>query len=418
MTAIESYKFSNGLRLMLEKLPKCKSTGIAVGFPVGGRTENAKVSGISHYLEHMIFKGTRSVKKTDVAFKHVGANVNADTEVDSTVYVAECPKENALKTLELWLQFLSEASIDPEEFERERGVILSEYFISEDNPSILVEKNITLSLFKGHPLASTVIGTEDTIKAISHSDMLNYFHFRYHPSNAVIWVSGDLAIDRLISTVEQQKDWTRQGTTTISYKTFKPKGPATIVLHRENKLVQIGLALSSPTHSDQERASLQILGSMFSSGRSSILHRKLILEGEFTDRLRTVASSFRESGMLLASFAVQPSQVRKVVAILSETVRDLRENTARFKEDFENARSHAVGSFSTAIDMRMMWRAIQGAWETLRRDHCSWDELISSLDSLNFEQFKDNVAEITEPERISLVLAGNIKKGTTETVRW
>jgi len=418
MTAVETYKFSNGLKLIVEKLPKCKSTGIAVGFPVGGRTENAKVSGISHYLEHMIFKGTKTVKNTDAAFKQVGANVNADTEVDSTVYVAECPKENALKTLGLWLQFLSEASIDHEEFERERGVILSEYFITEDNPDILVEKNIWLSLFKGHPLASTVIGTEDTIKAISHSDMLNYFRFWYHPSNAVIWVSGDLTIDRLINVVEQQRDWTRQGAATVSYRTFKPKGPATIVLHRKNKLVQIGLALSSPSHSDQERASLQILGSMLSSGQSSILRRKLILEGEFTDRLRTVASSFRESGILLASFAVQPSKVRKVVAILSETVRDLRENTVRFKENFENARSHAVGSFSTEIDVRMMWRAIQGAWETLRRDHCSWDELISSLDSLSFEQFKDNVVEITQPERMTLVLAGNVKRGAATAAHW
>jgi len=419
MTPVETHRFSNGLTLMLEKLPRCKSVGIAVGFPAGGRTEKAEVSGISHYLEHMIFKGTATVRNVDAAFQRVGANINAVTEVDSTVYIAECPKENGVKTLGLWLQFLSEASIDSVEFERERGVILSEYFISEDNPDYLVEKNITLTLFRGHPLSTTVIGTEDTIKAISHRDMLSYFRRWYHPSQAVIWVSGDLKMDTLISCIERQNDWTKHGAPpTISYETFKPKRPSAIELSRKIKLAQIGLALSSPTHTIQQRASLQILSSMLSAGQSSILRRKLILEAEFTDRLRTVASSFREAGMFFTSFAVQPSNVPKVLAILTKTVRDLRDNSARFKENFENARSHAVGLFSTTIDRRMMWRATQGSWETLRRGHCSWDELISSLDSLNFEQFKDNVAEITEPERIALVLAGNIKKGTTETVHW
>jgi len=419
MTTMENHKFSNGLRLTLEKLPKCKSIGIAIGLPAGGRNEEAKVSGISHYLEHMIFKGTKTVKNIDTVFERVGASTNALTAVDATVYIAECPKENALKTLELWLQFLSEAAIDQEEFERERGVILSEYFLTEDNPEFLVDKNATLSLFKGHSLASTVIGTEDTIKVISHRDMLDYFRFWYHPSNGVIWVSGDVTMDTLINCIEQQEDWAKHGAaSTVSYRTFKPEGPSVMELHRQIKLVQIGLAFSSSTQSVEERASLDILGSMLSSGQSSILRRRLILEGEFTDRLRASASSYREAGMLFTTFAIQPSKVPEVLAILTKTVCDLRENTDRFKEDFENARSHAVGSFSAGIDGGMMFRALQGAWETLRRGHCSWDELISSLESLNFEQFKGSVTEITRPERIALVLLGNVKKGATKKVQW
>jgi predicted Zn-dependent peptidase len=122
--------------------------------------------------------------------------------------------------------------------------------------------------------------------------------------------------------------------------------------------------------------------------------------------------------MFFTSFAVQPSKVPRVLTILKKTVRDLRDNNAGLKENFENARSHAVGLFSTTIDTRMMWRATRGAWETLRRGHCSWDELISSLESLNFDEFKDNVAEITQPERMTLVLAGNVKRGTATAARW
>ena len=419
MTTVETHKFSNGLSLTLEKIPGSRSTGIAVGFPAGGRTENAKVSGISHYLEHMMFKGTPTIKKIDKTFQRYGANINGMTEDDSTVYVAECPRETALKTLGTWLQILSDASIDPEEFERERGVILSEYFITEDDPDSLVEKNAYLSLFKGHPLASTVIGTEDTIKGISHRDMLDYFHHWYTPSNTVIWVSGDLTMDKLINSVEQQENWTKhQAAPTVPYQTFKPKTSATIVLHRETKLAQIGLALSSPTQSADERASLQILGSMLSAGQSSMLRRKLILEGEFTNSLRTFAWSYREAGIFFTAFAVKPSTVHKVLTILTKTMHDMRENIAKLKEDFENAQSHAAGSFSASIDRRMMWRALLGAWETLRRGECSWDELISSLESLNFAQFKDNVTEIIRPERAALILAGNIKKGASKTPQW
>lgn len=419
MTAMETHEFSNGLKLILEKLPGSRSIGIAIGFPAGGRTEQAKVSGISHYLEHMIFKGTDTVEDVHKTFEQVGANINAVTDVDATVYLAECPRGNALEALGLWLRLLSEASIDPEEFECERGVILSEYFITEDRPDWLVEKNVWPSLFKGHPLASTVIGTEQTINAISHRDMLDYFRFWYNPSNAVVWVSGDLAMDGLINFVEQQKDWTKHAATpALSYRTFNPEASAAVELHRQTKLVQIGLAFSSPTHSTEERASLQVLGSMLSSGQSSLLRRRFIFEGDFTDSFRTSASGYREAGMLFTTFAIQPTKASKVLAILMQTVRELRENITRFKEEFKIARSHAVGSFSARIDRRLMGRVVQGAWETLRRGHCSWDELISSLESLNFEHFKDNVKEITRPERIALILAGNVKDGATKMVQW
>jgi predicted Zn-dependent peptidase len=419
MTEIERHTFSNGLVLALEKLPKCSSAGVAVGFPAGGRTEKSMVSGISHYLEHIIFKGTDKVKNVDVLFERVGALTNATTEVDSTVYLAECPKETALKTLEMWLQFLSEAAINREEFERERGVILSEYFITEDNPDFLVEKNATQSLFKGHPLASTVIGSDKTIKAISHKDMVDYFRFWYHPSNAVILVSGDLQMDELIDCVERRKEWIKRGIGSApSYKVFVPKGPVAMEFQRKTKLVQVGLAFSSSTDSKEERASLQVLSSMLSTGRSSMLRRKLVMEGEFTDRFRTSVSAYREAGIFLTSFAIRPEKVTKVLQILTETIRDVRKNVRKFEKDFERARSHAVGLFSTTIDMRMMWRTLAGAWETLRRGRCSWDEIIASIERLEFEQFKDYVAEIMQPERIALVISGNIKQGVTEKLQW
>ena len=153
--------------------------GVAVGFPAGGHTEEPDVSGISHYLEHMIFKGTRTIKSVDATFEKLGARNNAMTEVDTTIYVAECPKKYSIRVLDLWLHLLSEASIEHEEFERERGVILSEYFITEDNPDYLVEKTATLTLFKDHPLSTTVIGSEETIKAITHSKMHDYFRSLY-----------------------------------------------------------------------------------------------------------------------------------------------------------------------------------------------------------------------------------------------
>jgi predicted Zn-dependent peptidase len=419
MTGIEKHKFSNGLVLVLERLPRCSSAGVAIGFPAGGRTEEHKFSGISHYLEHMIFKGTDKVKSVDVLFERVGALTNAITEVDSTVYLAECPKETAFKTLEMWLQFLSEAAIDYEEFERERGVILSEYFITEDNPDVLVDKNATLSLFKGHPLASTVIGSEETIKAISQKDIVNYFRFWYHPSNAVIWVSGDLQMDKVIDCVEQRKEWIKRGVEAApTYQAFVPKGPTAMEFQRETKLVQVGLAFSSPTNSAEERASLQILSSMLSTGRSSILRRKLIMMGEFTDRFRTNVSAFHEAGIFLTTFAIRPDKVSKVLQILTETTNDVRKNVAELEKDFERARSHAVGLFSTSIDMRMMWRTLAGAWETLRRGHCSWDEITASLETLRFEQFKDYVEEIAQPERIALVVSGNIKQRATEKLQW
>jgi secreted Zn-dependent insulinase-like peptidase len=89
-----------------------------------------------------------------------------------------------------------------------------------------------------------------------------------------------------------------------------------------------------------------------------------------------------------------------------------------FKKDFERARSHATGLFSTSIDMRMMWRTLAGAWELLRRERCSWDETIASIETLKFEQFENYLAEIVQPERIALIISGKIKQGVAKELQW
>jgi predicted Zn-dependent peptidase len=157
---------------------------------------------------------------------------------------------------------------------------------------------------------------------------------------------------------------------------------------------------------------------MLSAGQSSMLRRKLILRGGFTDSLRSSADSYREAGMLFTTFAIKPNTVANVLTILTKTMRELRENTVKFKTEFENAKSHAAGSFSVALDRRMRWRALVGASEILRRGSCSWDMLISSLESLSFAQFKHNLTGIAQPERIALIIAGDIKKGVFKTPDW
>jgi predicted Zn-dependent peptidase len=417
MIDTEIHRFSNGLRLVLENLPGSKSAGVAVGFPVGGRTEDPSVSGISHYLEHMIFKGTGTIKNVDAAFQKLGAKDNAMTEVDTTVYVAECPREYLIKALDLWLHLLSQASIEPQDLERERGVILSEYFITEDSLDYLVEKTATQTLFKDHPLSTTVIGSEETIGAITRSKMHRYFRSLYNPSDAVIWVSGDLSMKEIVDCVRNNDTWTRQVRgPTVSRKAFHPPGPSVTELRRPVKLLQVGLALSCPTRSAEERASIQILGSMLSAGRSSILRRRLVLETELTDKLRTLTPSYEEAGMLLTSFATRPNKAVKVVDIIAETLNELREDTDKFKELFENARNHAIGLLTTSLDTTMMYRVLQGSWETLRRGHCSWDELIHQLCTLSFDQFKENVLKISSPERTALIMAGAVREGVARTL--
>jgi predicted Zn-dependent peptidase len=249
--------------------------------------------------------------------------------------------------------------------------------------------------------------------------MVDYFRFWYNPSNAVVLVSGDLQMDELIDCVEQKKEWVkRRASSAPTYKAFVPKGPAIMEFQRKTKLVQVGLAFSGLTESEADRASLQVLSSMLSTGRSSVLRRKLVMEGEFTDRFRTSVSAYREAGIFLTSFAIRPEKVAKVLQILTETARDVRKNAAEFKKDFERARSHAVGLFSTSIDMRMMWRTLNGAWEILRRGRCSWDEIIASIETLKFEQFKNYLAEITQPERIALITSGKIKQGAAKELQW
>jgi predicted Zn-dependent peptidase len=232
-------------------------------------------------------------------------------------------------------------------------------------------------------------------------------------------VSADVTMDNLIECVKSHDYWMGPGKgPAVSYEKFQPQGPSATELRRPTKLLQVGLALSGPTDSAEERASLQIIGSMLSSGQSSILRRRLVLETKLTDKLRTLTPCYKEAGMLFTTFVTRPNKASKVLKILTETVNELREHTDKFKEHFEDARNHAIGQLTTNIDSTMMYRTLQGAWETLRRGRCSWDKLIIQLETLDFSEFKDNVAEMCRPERAAVIMAGDVREGLMKKLQF
>ena len=199
MSNTQTLKLDNGLTLLWEHLPQAQSAAIGYFVRTGARDETGKESGVSHFLEHMMFKGTAKRSSADIQYElgNLGAQANAFTSEENTVYYSAVIPENFSKMQELLTDMLRPA-LDKQEFDTEKKVILEEIALYQDKPYFYMMERAMLDFFAGHSAGSSVLGTSASISALENSEMAAYFARRYVPGNIVLVASGNFAVDKFV----------------------------------------------------------------------------------------------------------------------------------------------------------------------------------------------------------------------------
>ncbi|MGE5808819.1 MAG: M16 family metallopeptidase, partial [Nitrospirota bacterium] len=195
---------SNGIRVVSETLPKSRSVSIGVWVKVGSRHEPPAIGGISHFIEHMFFKGTgkRSAKDIAIEMDSIGGEMNAFTSQETTTYYAKVVDEHLPVVIEILADILLGAKFDPVEMEKERKVILEEIKGVEDTPDDYIHELFTNTVWPDNSLGRPILGTRETIKELKHNDIVSYIDSYYHPKEIVISVAGNFEHARLIELLD------------------------------------------------------------------------------------------------------------------------------------------------------------------------------------------------------------------------
>lgn len=338
---------------------------------VGGRDEPDRLAGASHFLEHLLFKGTadRSARDIAQAVDAVGGAMNAFTTGEHTAYHCRVPAREAPLALDILGDVLSAPAFRANEVDAERQVILEEILMNLDLPEDWVHTLLADALFPGHPLGREVLGTADTVTAITRDEIASFFGEWYRPANLVVVAAGNLEHDDIVARVDAGFGSLEGGTRPVRSAPIDPPRP-TCIDRKETEQAHLAVGWRSLTHDDPDRYALFVTNQALGGGMSSRLFQEIREERGLAYSVYSYVSPFDDSGAAVVYVGTAPSNAREVLAIIDDQVAKIVAEGPTERE-LEVAKGYLEGSMLLGLE------DAGGRMARLGRNLMSRDDIVS-----------------------------------------
>jgi predicted Zn-dependent peptidase len=396
----------SGLTVIGEHVDSVRSVSIGVWVRVGARHEAPGEAGMSHFLEHMVFKGThaRDAYELALSLESVGGHLDAFTGREVTCFDARALDEHLDLAVEVLADLVLNPKLDPRDVEKEKKVILDEIHTYEDTPDERIHDLFADVVWAGHPLGNRILGTRESVQAFSREDVARYHQRRYGTSNLLIAIAGSFDWDRFLNEVSVRFGSVAPGVPPEP-NGVEPNGRD--VVHHVKDLAQQYLCIGTrglpSLHED--RHALVVLSTLLGGGMSSRLFQRVREQEGLAYSVYTYADFYRDAGIFCAGMNVQPEHGRRAVALtLEEFERVIREGVP--ESELESVKAQLRGNLllgleSTSNRMHRIARnqLYEGRFVPL-------DELLARVDQVRSEDVQRIATELIPRDRLSLVALG------------
>jgi predicted Zn-dependent peptidase len=363
-----THRLSNGLTILAESMLDVESVAVSFHVCTGARDErDDAIAGVSHFLEHMVFKGsqTRNSEEITLEFNNIGAEFNAFTSLEYTVYFARILSEQFERALNL-LSDMMYPRFDPQEFDTERNVIIEEIARSEDQPANLAFRRFLQTYFDYYPLGHDVLGSRESIRNLPLDRMRDYWQRRYAANNMLLTVAGKVDFNQLVQLAEERCGQWRTGEAGRQTEPYQPAASITRVLEKST-LKQQHLYLGSPSVSMQDRDfyAAELMSMILGDGTGSRLFWNILQQG-LAESVGASFSPFDGTGMLLVYASANPANAPVVLQQIHAELQKL-EDEGVHEDELRRAKdkliSHIVldgeSSYSRMRELASSWIAEQ-----------------------------------------------------------
>jgi predicted Zn-dependent peptidase len=323
----------SGVRILSEHVPGARSATIGYWVAVGSRDELPHTYGSTHFLEHLLFKGTATRSALDIAvsFDAVGGEHNAVTAKEYTCYYAKVRDQDLAMAVEVIADMLTSSKLDPEEFETERGVILEELAMADDDPSDVTSERFFEAVLGGHPLGRPIGGSPETIQAVTRDAVWEHYRANYRPQDLVITVAGAVDHDELVAGVTaalRKADWDlgieaepveRRDGAGVAIE----RGSALTVVQRPIEQANVLLGMPGLTARDERRATLSVMNSILGGGMSSRLFQEIREKRGLAYSVYSFAPSYSDAGLFGIYAGCSPARAGQVAELMLGEFRGL-----------------------------------------------------------------------------------------------
>lgn len=398
----------NGLRILTASMPHTHSVSISIYIGTGSRYEHDKEAGISHFLEHMLFKGTEkrpTAKEIAEAIDGIGGVLNGGTDREYTIYYVKVARPHRYLALDVLLELVRRPLIESSEVEKERQVVLEELAMVADNPPQIADLLIDSIMWPDNPLGRDVAGSPETVETIDRESMITYMHEQYRPNNIVISVGGNIDHEEIVDQIRTELgDWER-GEPARMIPAPAMNGTRLAVRYKKTEQAHLSLAVPGVPLDHPDRHALSFLSVILGEGMSSRLFIELREKRGLVYDIHTYVSQFLDSGAFHVYTGVDPRNAKAALQVIMTELTQIGTDGPT-EEELVKARELSKGRLMLRMEDTRSVGGWIGAQELLLGKVRSVEEAIAEMDSVTIDDLQRVAREYIVPSKIRLAVVG------------
>ncbi len=400
---------SNGIRVVAEKMTSVKSVSIGLWVNVGSRDEEPEEHGMSHFLEHMFFKGTKKRSARDIAreIDAIGGELNAFTSRESTTFYAKVLDEHLPQAIDLLSDNFHSSKFDPREIEREKQVVIEEIKMVEDDPEDYVHDLYIKDIWKGNPLSRPILGTVKTVSSINRKKILRFLKRTYDPREIVIAVAGRFDPTSLMTLLEESF-----GEYNPKKTALQPRQPPKITPHfqvKKRKLEQVHICIGTPglKQGHPDRYALYVMNNILGGGVSSRLFQEVRERRGWAYTIYSYPSSYQDGGLLTIYAGASVQNAPRVIDRIIKELKKLKKKGVEALE-LERSKNHIKGNLMLSMESTSSRMSKLAKDEIYFGRSFTFRDIIREINKVSLEQVRQLSGTLFDSEALSLTALGKI----------
>jgi len=396
----------NGVRIVSEKVPGVRSVAVGVWVCAGSRYEADEDAGVSHLIEHLLFKGTekRTAREITEAIESVGGQLNAFTSKEYTCYYARVLDEHLPLAIDVLSDMLFSSLFAPEDIEKEKQVIEEEIRMYEDTPDEIIHDLFTQTIWDGHPLGRPVIGTLESVHNLTREKILDYYGKYYSPPRIVLAVAGNVDHEKVVDLLGPIFSKVPQKADKDQVTPPKPQ-PGFRVFYKDLEQVQVCIGVPGPDQYDERIYALQILNNVLGGDAGSRLFQKIREERGLVYSVYSYYSVFQDAGLITVYAGTSPSKLQEVLELIQKELKSIaREGISQ--DELDKTKEQIKGSLLLALENVNTRMQRLGKYEIMYQRYLTPEEIIDKILKVTRDDVLDLARSCFDQSKLAITVLG------------
>ncbi len=401
---------ANGIRIVTDELPYVKSITLGIWVSTGSRHEQDHNQGISHFIEHLLFKGTKNRSAKDIAeqIDEVGGQLNAFTSKEYTCYYIKLLDTHLQLGMEILTDMLLNSKFDAQDILREKEVVVEEYNMYEDTPDELVHDLYLSHVFPNHPIGRNILGTRNSITNFSTKLVNEYYQANYTPGKIVVAAAGNLKHQDIMRLTEQLLG--NISGENLNHKLQRPiYNPSMQIISKKTEQVHICLGTQGVTQSSPDLYAIHVLNNIIGGSASSRLFQAIREERGLAYSIFSYQSNYTDCGLFSIYAGTRPDNTKQVIHLIMDTIYNIAEQGVTEKELYK-AKEQLKGSLLLGLESSSSRMSRIGKQEVMLEKYITPEEIVQEIDAVTMEKLEQLCVNVFAQQKFSCVTLGPISE--------